>query len=267
MIFYNVKQGEIKLNALLYWPYTPEFIQKWATDDQILLLCTYYNLNLLSFLGQTEKAKFSQVSVGRQKLLDLFYLAQDALDWQLVTNWKGKTEHNDIWDQVASGYWEQHLCRTCWVKHSELPCFIHSTPTAFHKHEILSLYNFEKENKFDQTKTLRFFFKVGTCNYKDELLNGFIKTQLLKAFPIQNIIPFFSETYEKITHYYIVFEEAESVNQWLSNTLITDNLTYNILNIAVNKIFPIDILNITDSEEGKNLLIINWQHFTLFSFL
>lgn len=50
-----------------------------------------------------------------------------------------------------------------------------------------------------------------------------------------------------------MFEEAESVKECLSNTLITEILTSNVLTIVFNKILPTDILDITDSEKGKNL--------------
>ena len=76
MVYLNHEQ---RLEAILYFPYTPHYIIHEAPIDQVLFLAKYLNLELT----------FSNdhiVKIAKQKLIDLYYLACDTQGVHVVTD-------------------------------------------------------------------------------------------------------------------------------------------------------------------------------------
>lgn len=86
MVFLNKSNGNLVINAVLYLPYTPDFIIKKATNQQIIFLCMYYNLEIDAFAFAPSSKYPGLIAIGKQKLIDLFYLASEMLDSHLVLN-------------------------------------------------------------------------------------------------------------------------------------------------------------------------------------
>lgn len=266
MVFWTKSNGNFVINAILYLPYTPEFIIKKATNQQIIFLCLYYNLEIDTFTFAPNSKYPGLIAIGKQKLIDLFYLAAEMQDSHLVVNWKGKISSPDSQTQqmcpeVASSHCRNYLCRSWWIKLKGRPWIIHHSPTSFFKYEVEQLIWFETGRKLDESKTIRLSLTPIKANLLDQIIEVYIRETIFKnEIEIEQIIPFFNEWFERLTHFYIVLKDP-SVKQ----KILTCQLEYlknidesNYMNLSINPLFPKWFENINNTFPTKNSLLM-WQ--------
>ena len=264
MVFLNKHDKNLVLNAILYLPYTPEFIIKKATNEQIIFLWMYYNLEIDTFTFAPNSKYPGLIAIGKQKLIDLFYLAIEISGAHLVVNWRGnlvssETQIQQMCPEVASTHWRNYLWRSWWLKTKGKPWMIHHNPTIFYKYEVEQLICFETEKKLDETKTLRLSLAFIGANLLDQILEGYIRETIFKnEVNIDQVIPFFNDWYERLTHFYIVLKDPNdkqkvlnAQNDYLKNI---DNTKF--INISLNTLFPKWLENIENTFPTKNSLLM-----------
>jgi len=103
-------------SAILYFPYTPQFIASKATNQFCQEMAKYLNLfDKFQYLHKQE--------VIRQKLMDLFYTAEDGESTHLILDCRSILRAcNELASQFCSNYCCKHCCLANPLRR---PCFLH----------------------------------------------------------------------------------------------------------------------------------------------
>lgn len=134
--------------AIIYFPYTPEYILNPKKAS------THFCKEMAEYLNLSDKYLFQhRDTIIRQKLVDLYYAAEDGESFHLILDCHSKTsECNDI----ASQFCNNNMCkRCCQADPNRTPCVLHDNYGNIVRHYISEVIEFERQSNFDVTKTIK----------------------------------------------------------------------------------------------------------------
>ena len=92
-------------------------------------------------------------NIVRQKLVDLFYAAEDGESCHLILDCHSRIkECGDIASQFCNNY----MCKKCCQSDpNRSPCVLHDSFSNIERHYIGEIIEFERKNNFDRARTVK----------------------------------------------------------------------------------------------------------------
>lgn len=163
MVFINMFKadpGNNLVTGIIYFPFTPHLVNSINLNPNFILEFSKY-LKLTS-TSSNEQIKYK---VFVQKLMDLYYLAEDSEELHGITDCYNQFS---LCENIASSYCENHMCKNCCKKSAcKEFCVIHDDLVNFFRKKTQDLLEFEHRKNYDRSLTIRVSIRQRTT--KEEL--------------------------------------------------------------------------------------------------
>ena len=186
--------------SIIYFPYNPEYILNQNKAS------TQFCNEQAEYLNLSDKYLFQHKdNIIRQKLVDLFYAAEDGESFHLVLDCHSKFKECA---DIASQFCRNYMCKLCCLSDpNRQPCVLHDSWCNIIRAYIHDVIEFERKNNFDRTRTVKL------------VLGGRIKfAEIKKVFEDLEVLwdqskYFFSDQFQRIHNVYLTFTSKDEAKK------------------------------------------------------